>query len=385
MSALWRWSRVGGAFVFYLIAVMFKAVAVTLPVILLILDIWPLRRVGGKSGWVNRRALGVLLEKIPFFAVAVVVSLWATAAKDYGGSRLPVVDFDADAQFAQSAYGVLFYLVKTIWPAGLHAYYRLPEDVSLGGWPFGLCALVVVGVSIVALVMRRRVPGLLAAWAAYLLILLPNLGLVQFSQQIAADRYGYLATMPLFILLAGGLARVFGGRLKRAAAVRIAVVVAVAAICVALVLKTRAQSRTWRDSFVLWERVLHYDPDCAVAECNLGTALLMQKQYLDASRHLSRAIELREGFAFAYANFPTLLQDGGKYDEAISFYSIALEAANELNKADLARIHAGIGEAYAMTGDLQSAWGHTKKARELGFMQADKMLEQLKPLLGESP
>lgn len=380
-----RWSRIGGAFVLYLVAVMFKAVAVTLPAVLLLLDIWLLRRMGGKAGWFNRRALGVWLEKIPFLAVAILVSIWAAAAKDYGGSRLPMVDFNADAQFAQSAYGAVFYLMKTLWPSGLHAYYRLPDGVSLAAWPYGFCAIVVLGVSVAAFVLRRRVPGLLVAWLAYFVILLPNLGLVQFSQQIAADRYGYLATIPLFVLLAGGLARLFCGLRKQGSAWRFAAAACLLAICIALVAKTWAQSKTWQDSKILWQRVLSYDPDCAVAECNLGTAHLMEGRHREASRHLSRAIDLCDGFAFAYANFGTLLLDGGRYDEAIACYSIALEGAGDLNAADLAKVHAGIGEAYASLGAVHKAWEHTIEARRLGFAPADRMLERLKPLLDEKP
>ncbi len=395
-TARWTWLAV--ALVCYLLAVASKAVAVTLPAVLLILDVYPLRRWGGRklaaeansarppggSSWTLPGHLWI--EKLPFFAVALVISLWAAAAKDYSQSRVPFSSFDADARLAQAAYGAVYYLHKTVVPTDLIPYCRLPEALSLSNWRFGLRAAVVVAITIVLIARRRRWPAALAAWAAYLVILLPNLGIVQISQQISADRYSYLAVMPAMLLLAGGLFALWQGHRSRRRAVRGGLLVGVLAATAGLVVLARAQTVVWGDSTTLWAETLAVDPDCAVAECNLGVALLAASPgdddapapYAEASRHLSRAIDLRPDFAFAYGNLGTVLCRARRFEDAILLFHRALDSGADLAPQDQAKIHAGLGEAYAALRQDARAWKHTRQAQRLGFKDAGKMIEYLR-------
>jgi tetratricopeptide (TPR) repeat protein len=393
-----RWGWLAVALVCYLLAVASKAVAVTLPAVLLILDVYPLRRWGGRRSAAERNSARprggsswvlpghVWIEKLPFFAVAIVISLWAAAAKDYSQSRVPFSSFDADARLAQAAYGVVYYLHKTVVPTDLIPYCRLPEGLSLSNWRFGLRAAAVVAITIGLIALRRRWPAALAAWAAYVLILLPNLGMVQISQQIAADRYSYLAIMPLMLLLAGGLFGLWQSRRSRRWALRGGLLVGVLAATTGLLFLSRAQTLVWRDSTTLWTETLATDPDCAVAECNLGVALLAASPggnddpapYAEASRHLSRAIDLRPDFAFAYGNLGTVLCRAGRPEDAIFSFERALALGADLAARDLAKIHAGLGEAYAALRQDDLAWKHTRQAQRLGFTEANKMIEYLR-------
>jgi len=364
------------ALVCYVVAVGFKAVAISLPVVLLICDVYPLRRLGGRADWATPSARRALVEKIPFVFVAVFVAIWAAEAKDASQSRMPLAALDVSERVAQGAYGLVFYLARTIVPTDLHAYYRLPADMQLATPRYMVMAAAVVVVGVLLVLFRRRVPAVVAAVAAYGVILLPNLGLVQISQQAAADRYSYLATVPLVLLLAGGLYAAWR-RLERPA------VVAATMLVVAVaggVLATAAQRQTaiWRTSEALWAATIAADPECAVAECNLGHALVMKGRFAEASGHLSRAIDLRPDFAFAWGNLAAILLEAGRYDEAVLCGERALELGPDLADGDRARIHALLGEAYAALRKDEPAWRHTRAAQRLGFEEAARMVEYLR-------
>lgn len=377
-SAL-RWTA---CLILYGLAVASKAVAVSLPVVLLILDVYPLRRIG-LAGASVRSWARVIVEKIPFFIVAVLVAIWAAEAKDANVSRAPLSEFDAGARLANAAYGLTFYLQKCVAPLGLSPYYRLPEDIGLWRWPYGFCAVICAGVTIVAGMRARQRPSLAAAWAAYLVILLPNVGLVQISQQLAADRYAYLATMPPATLLAGWLSGWLAGwpsgvsHGRRALGATMLVMGISAAVL--LVNGTRRQLAYWHDSEALWGRVLALDPRCAVAHTNLGQDLLATGDLSRASTHLSAAIDLEPDFSYAWSNFAALLCEAGRYRDAIAAAELALagDASPRLAGLDLARTHAILGQAYAGLGDDERAMEHTVRAKVLGFGAADRMIEYL--------
>ncbi len=359
----------------YLVAVLFKAVAVTLPAVLLILDYFALDRRGWRT-WA---------EKAPLFLIAIPVCLWAAAAKDFNASRAPFHEFDLNARLAHAAYGLTFYLTKTLVPRNLSPYYSLPKDLSLATGRFAIATVAVVGVSIFAFVKRRKWPALLAAWMAYLLILLPNLGLIQIGQQLATDRYSYLAIMPITVLFAGLLWAAHRRAALRRAGVPFALVFLAILAASALTWASRIQSRVWRNSRAVWLKALDVEPNCAVAHCNLGAALLREGKYTDASFYLSRAIDLDDRFAFAYSNFAVLLCNVGRFDDAVTAAREALAGQPTLQDLDLARVHAVLGQAYAGLHQNEQAMEQTLKAREMGFVEADKMIEYLRKFRGMDP
>jgi len=396
----WRWLVV--SFACYLLAVGFKAVAVTLPAVLLILDAYPLRRWNNASGRLGRQLCRVVLEKTPFFVVAAFISLWAAQAKDFNETRVPFREFQPDARCAQLAYGLMFYPLKTLAPVDLIPYYRLPHDLGLRRWPYGVAA-VCVGVITIGLVLkRRRWPGVLAAWLCYVVILFPNVGLVQISQQIAADRYSYLAMMPLMILLGGGVSVLWasgsaGRRYRRAG-----VLLAVSSAAVALGIATNRQVRLWHDSRTLWSGALRIDPRCAVAECMLGTAIVMPNQGTTAAAstkgsvappslrlgegaaHFQAAIRIEPGFSFAHTNLGAIRLAQNRPHAAIQEYLIALRRPAGLGTLDRAKTHAGLGAAYAAMGQYDLAWQQTRLAQRWGFPK-EKLQRMIDALENVSP
>lgn len=374
----------------FLLAMGCKAVAVSLPVVLLILDLWVLRRRENSSA--PPAVVRLVLKKVPYVIAAVPVCVWAMAAKDCNASRVPWTEANFGERFAQSAYGICFYLYRTLVPTGLSPYYRLPDGIHPGHWPYWGCVAFVVATTVTLIVLRRRAPGLLAAWLAYLAILLPNLGIVQISRQIAADRYAYLAVMPIMIVAAHFIARLWRGGGEAApdafptdsytkpvrTHARVAILGVLAILIFAEVAATRAYAAHWLSSDALWRRAIALDPECAVAHCNLGEDLLRREDYTEASRHLARAIDLDPDFAFAYANFAALLVRAGAPADAVRACERAMSANPPLTGLDLAKTHAILGEAYAAMRKDDLAWEHTLKAKELGFAEADRMIAYLR-------
>src|SRR2546425_982714 len=185
----WYWGSVG----LFVCALLSKSIAVSLPVVLLILDVYPLRRLGGALGWWSEPARRVYVEKIPFVLLAAAASAIAVMAQLSAHAAVPLAHLSVPGRLAVSAYGLSFYLWKMAVPVNLSPLYEAPRTLNFGATPFLLSYGLVLTITAFVLALRRRVPGLPAAWLAYIVILLPVLGIVQSGPQIAADRYTYLA------------------------------------------------------------------------------------------------------------------------------------------------------------------------------------------------
>src|SRR5438094_5673153 len=174
-------------------ALLSKSMAVSLPVVLLILDVYPLQRLGGPIRWWGQRARRVYADKIPFVLLAAAASALAFRAQTLLHSLVSLDQLSVPGRLEVSVYGLSFYLWKMILPLRLSNLYPRPPTLDPWAMPFLLSCGVVLAITALALACRRRLPGLLAAWAAYVVVLMPVLGIVQIGPQIAADRYTYLA------------------------------------------------------------------------------------------------------------------------------------------------------------------------------------------------
>ena len=256
-------------------AMLFKAVAVTYPLILLILDAYPLCRLSFSTGEVGakKRTLWALGEKLPLLILSVVLMIVARSAKNHpqfdSGEPLAV---PLSARMADAAYGVWFYPCKTLLPIGLTVVYPREEAaaVRLGEPGFAVCAAGVVAVSVLAWLLRKQIPGLAAAWVAYLIILAPNSGLIRFSPQLGADRYSYAALLPWVVVLAAGLFHGLTGR----SVLRFSSVALSGMLVLLLSAMSWFQCATWKHSVSLWNHALAVGSDRSLeAHGNLALAL----------------------------------------------------------------------------------------------------------------
>lgn len=361
----------GIALVAFALSVMSKPMAVTLPVVLLLLDVYPLRRLGegGPGLW----RLG--LEKLPFFAIALAAGIVTLVAQDEAGAigfvELPLV---SRVWLAVRALG--FYLAKFVAPFGLVPFYALSDDISLGHWPYWSALLLVVCLTAGAALARRRAPVVAAGLAFYLVTLLPVLGLLQFGDQSAADRYTYLPLLgPAFILGAGALWAWRSGPRPRVAALGGAI-----AFLVFLGWRTTDQVAVWRDSVSLWSRVVEAYPESTTGHYNLGHGYWMAGQPARAEAAWKRVLEIDPDHGRALYELGTSAGRAGRYAEAERYLRAAVRSRPDDPKA-LVTLAMVLDER----GDWPAAAHYYRSFLSLGADLGGSYREHARARLAEGP
>jgi len=342
----WYW----GAVALFAGALLSKSMAVNLPVVLMILDVYPLRRLGGSIGWWSKPARRIYVEKIPFVLLAAAASAIAVMAQFSIHAALPLAQLSVPGRLAVSAYGLSFYLGKMIVPVNLSPLYELPRTVSPWAMPFILSFGLAIAITAIVLSLRRRMLGLPAAWLAYLVVLLPVLGIFQSGPQIAADRYTYLAGLGWAILAGAGL-------LSSWSRLPFLLIGLVVFIPVGLGTLTWNQVHVWHDSKTLWAHALAIDPNSSVAQNDFGEALAQQGKLAEAIEHYRQALNIKPDYADAHYNLGGALAQQGKLADAIHHYQRALQ----ITPGD-ADAHTNWGGALAQQGKLAEAAEHYQQA-----------------------
>lgn len=308
-------------------ALLSKGVALPFPAVLLLLDVYPLRRLP-RLGW---RPL--VREKIPLLVVTLVATVIIVYAVRYGAVLTPAAQHGALARVTVAAYSFVVSPVRFVWPVALSPLYEMPARVSPLEPRFGLAVGAAVLVTAVLIVLRRLWPGGLAAWTFSALMLAPTSMAVRKGVDLAPDRYSYLAGLG-FAVLAGGA--VFGViRLVRRGALARPVAWAAAVAGVAVIAGLGASSwsfsEIWRESETLWRWAVELDPVCSVCHGKLGESVFVgpggELRAAEAESLFRRAIALRPDLPDAYFNLGTVLMFQGRYAEAESPLRIYMERA----------------------------------------------------------
>lgn len=323
-----------GAFALALLA---KSIVAPLPLLLLVLDAYPLRRLRAVNGGLRFAAVRIAIEKAPYFALALLAVLVGIAAQSANEDTPGLSEFGVVDRAAIAAYGLAFYVRKTLLPAGLSAAHILPPSFDPRALPFVASAAFVIGATAVLVAARRRWPAGLAAWVAYAAALAPVLGLVQVWRQIVAERYSYVACIA-FALLAGAAAlrlaapRDDGRRAPRRTFPR-ALLVAIALVAPLAILtwRTRTEAHAWRDTESLWKHALAANPRNYVALYNLGVEYSGRRDFANAAEMYERALAARPGLPRADAGLGTAALALGRWDVAARH--LAAAAAVNANDA----------------------------------------------------
>jgi protein O-mannosyl-transferase len=322
----------------FLAGLLSKSAAMTLPAALLVMDVYPLRRVN-RENW--KRV--VIVEKIPYAVLATAGAVMAVIAVRIGAVVTPYSEYGVPARIAMTFYSFWFYPWKWAWPVGLSPLYELPPQLDPLAARFLVPALALIAVTAVLIALRRRWPGGVAAWAFSALMILPVSGAVHAGYQLAHDRYSYVSGLGLAVLAGGALAWVLGLAERRHLGrwVAPAILVTAAAALALLGAGSWEQTKTWKNSETLWRDALALDPECMICHNNLGSALLEQKQYRDAEAEYRRALALRPGRAPTHNNLGTALVFQERYAEAEAEFKEALRLQPTLTgaKANLGAIH----------------------------------------------
>jgi cytochrome c-type biogenesis protein CcmH/NrfG len=311
--------------ILFVLGLMSKPMLVTLPMVLLLLDYWPLQR--------RASIRNLLLEKIPLFLLSVASSIATMIAQHESVSsldRLPLVD-----RLSNAVISYVVYLRQTFWPTDLAPIYPLrPNQFTLSQIAGALALLATI--SVVAWRLRRSRPYLLVGWLWYLVMLVPVIGIVQVGFQAHADRYTYLPQIGLCIAVAWGAADLT----RRLCYQRFIVASAAVVVLGAFAATTFGQLRYWRDPEVLWKHTIDVTGDNDIAHAHLADFLMRNGRVAESISHSQEAVRIRPNNADAQNNLGlALLQSGDERDAALHFeLSLRADATNLNARVNLAWI-----------------------------------------------
>jgi protein O-mannosyl-transferase len=284
----WYWTAV----VCFALALLSKVMVVGLPFVLMVLDVYPLRRAGLHHGWRARLVWRAIVEKAPFLllsAAAIVVTLVIAAQRAH---PTPLSVLGIGQRLAIAGYGLAFYLWKTLVPWPLSPLYTLFHPVVPWRATYLVPALAVVGITALTIALRRRWPAGLAVWISYIALLLPMLGLLHSGAQITADRFAYAASVGPAILIGAAVAwsRTASRDGRIAPSLARGVAAAAVAWLVALAALTVPQIGIWKDSVALWRHAADAEPESDIPIFYLGWALSEAGRYDEARTHFERSL-----------------------------------------------------------------------------------------------
>ena len=342
----------------FALSLLSKAISMTLPLVLILVDAYPLRRLTWDSSSSMARgtwtANSIWLEKVPFFILAFMAGTLALLGQHVADALETMSRHGVAARIAQAIYGLAFYLCKTVFPVNLVPLYRFPVPFGLLAWQVVISAVVLVVLGALFWRFRHRFPAGLAASTCYVILLSPVLGFAQSGVQITADRYSYLASMPLCLLIGGGVSWLASTSTPPAVGGLAGFVLAAVS---ALGTLTWRQCHIWRSSIDLWTHTLAVDPNNVTAHYNLGNALAEVGRQEEAVRHFQQAIQIEPRNAKVHYNLANALSDLGRLDFAIEHYETAVRSNPRFPEA-----HYNLANALTRLDQVESAIDHYQQA-----------------------
>jgi cytochrome c-type biogenesis protein CcmH/NrfG len=313
--SLGRYLAVALVFVFGLMS---KPMLVTLPLVLLVLDYWPLSRIGGRGSGAGRQLLIPVLEKIPLIALSAVSS-FVTLLVQKGAvgwtEDLPILE-----RINNAAVSYVLYIWQMFWPMNLAVFYPHPEN-RLPLWEIISSLLLLVCITALAIAVRKKRPYLITGWLWYLGMLVPVIGLVQVGWQGRADRYTYLPQIGLYIAITWAVADLTSLWRRQRTIVSATAILIISALS----LCAWVQTSYWRDSETLFRHALAVTANNDVAENNLGIVFLRQGKVDEAISLLQTAVDLRPDNSPAHDNLAKALLQKGQVADALIHYRKLLE------------------------------------------------------------
>jgi tetratricopeptide (TPR) repeat protein len=354
----------------FCLGLMAKPMLVTLPFVLLLLDYWPLSRFPrprqnkddtllqaesvtdynrGSSVW------RLIAEKIPLFALAVASSVVTFIVQNKAKSVWGTEILSLNSRIGNALVSYIKYIGKMIFPTRLSVLYPYSKN-GFAAWQLIVCILILAVVSAFVIYIARRKDYLLVGWLWFIGTLVPVIGLVQVGAQSMADRYTYLPSIGIFIMVVWGAVEL--GTKWRYGRFGLATLAAVS--LAALLICTRTQVRYWQSSLTLCKHALEVTKDNFVMHINLGLALYSQGFVDEANSHYRQALQIKPGSPKAHNNLAVLLIEQGALEEAIKHCRQALRF-----RPDFAEAHSNLGNALAKDGKLDEAIEHFNQALKI--------------------
>lgn len=303
-----------------ILAMLAKPMAITLPCVLLLMDAWPLRRVPLDASALARLP-GLVVEKLPMFALSAALAVATLLAQDAGGAVQSLGTAPLSVRLGNIPVAYVSYLGQLVWPVGLAVSYPLPLD-GHPWWRVFLSLAALLAVTAAVLHRADRRPWLPVGWFFYLGTLVPVIGLVQVGDQGMADRYTYLPALgvtAMAVLLATEWLGRAGPRARRGVGIAVLVLVG------AMAARAHDQVGTWRDNLTLWSHAAQTVPHSFLAQTNLADALLRAGDIEGAGHHYRRALAAEPELPLAHYNLAVFLRNTGSSDEALEHLDAVLQ------------------------------------------------------------
>lgn len=343
--------------IYFVLALTSKAMAVSLPAVLLILDFYPLRRLDFKNLPSLKK---VVAEKLPFILFSTIFSVVSIMAQGEAVHTLYQVPLGIRSLIGMYAYA--FYLFKVLMPANLAPLYPfpLPGDISLFAVEYSGSIALLIMITLYSIKSARWNRLFLTVWAYYLVTLLPVIGIIHIGEHFAADRYTYLPSLGPFLLAGIGTALLFEKCSDRRHVIAITLSISLAVIL--MTVKTVRQIRLWHDSETLWTYNINLFPDTAyMPYLNRGHAYIKTGNYNEAARDINKAIELYPPNPVAHYNLGLAYNKLGRIEEAVKEYKTAIEL--EPDNLTYRRELAGIYYKSGIFGEALNQYLNLIKAR----------------------
>jgi tetratricopeptide (TPR) repeat protein len=391
----------GLAFVFFFLSLMAKPMAVTFPLVLCLIDFWPLQR--HRNGSDSKPAIlpsqpvtlsRLALEKIPFLLGSLLIGIATIMAQKGGGAIGSLHDYTIGVRLANALVSYGAYIQNTVWPFQLAPFYPHPGSYPL--WKPVVVLLLLALTSVLAIRYRKQQPWFITGWIWYIVTLLPVIGIIQVGQQARADRYMYLPIVGLLIIIIWGL-----DAMRSRIHIRRTVFAAISLVSIVILgLASIVQISHWKDSVTLFEHVIHVTRENQYSQNALGNALMArgdieqaihhyqraieiesvyakphynlayafyrQKNVTKATNHLNRALQIDPEYAEALDLMGFFLAQDGKSDDAIYHHKKAISYNPRLASA-----YRNLGDALVRQQQYQSAIGYYREAIQLKPLSAD--------------
>ena len=329
-----------------------KPMLVTLPFVLLLLDYWPLNRIGLRqpASSHQRPAMGVIMEKVPLLGLSLLSIYVSSASVKGAGNVVTLHSRPLMLRISNATVSYVEYIAKTIWPQNLAVFYPYPVKIPL--WQFTAALTVLIVITLAVFRERKSRPYLAIGWLWYLGTFMPVTGLVQVGLWPAlANRWAYIPLIGIFVMLAWGVTDLWKQwRLSPSALTAAFTAVISAGLVVAWI-----QVGYWKDSFTLFQHALNVTPNNYVAHNILGKELKNRDEVDQAITHFRKAITIKPSYALPYFNLANALELQGQSAQAVKYYKQAIRLL-----PDFASAHNNLGVLLEQQGRFDEAVDHLK-------------------------
>jgi hypothetical protein len=363
---------------FFTLALLSKSMAVSLPLVLLILDWYPFKRIYSVKSFRS-----AFVEKLPFIALSLISSILTILAQRSGGSMGMMIFVPLSTRLLVAAKALVAYLWKMILPMNLIPYYPYPKGVTVFSLEYLSAAILITVITVMCILYTKRQNVFLAVWGYYVVTLIPVIGIVQVGEQAMADRYAYLPSLGPFLIVGLLVAWIYGrvhALQKWSFTIKVSALVIALFILYVLASLTLRQIAIWKNPITLWTYVIEREPARVPgAYVNRGAAFHKEGQLNKAIEDFNMALFLDPFSVDAYYERGTIYFEMGQFDKAVSDLNKAISLSNYGAKSvvGLELFFLNRGFAYSKLNQDALAASDFRKACELGSLDGCNMMKTL--------